>query len=257
VSEALRSIKPQVRGCFSALVAQRIEHLTTDQKVGGSNPSERAEKSAGRSVAIVAAARAALEAKPAAPGRQRALFSAEQDLMLVRLAADSGARRGELAVLRHGDLEGRVLTIERGLSQGVLGSTKSSRTRYLTLGRTTAALIHDHFCTWEARLGHPPPGDWLFAPDPARNSYLSAGCLSHRFSRLGAAAGVAKPALHRLRHGVATHLVDQGKVLKAQARLGHADPSTTLRHYSHCGPLHDEDVADYLDRLLNGDGDIE
>ena len=25
-----------------AFVAQRIEHLTTDQKVGGSNPSERA-----------------------------------------------------------------------------------------------------------------------------------------------------------------------------------------------------------------------
>src|SRR4029078_12717555 len=28
-----------------ALVAQRIEHLTTDQKVGGSNPSERADVS--------------------------------------------------------------------------------------------------------------------------------------------------------------------------------------------------------------------
>ena len=27
---------------LTALVAQRIEHLTTDQKVGGSNPSERA-----------------------------------------------------------------------------------------------------------------------------------------------------------------------------------------------------------------------
>ena len=27
----------------SALVAQRIEHLTTDQKVGGSSPSERAQ----------------------------------------------------------------------------------------------------------------------------------------------------------------------------------------------------------------------
>ena len=26
-----------------AFVAQRIEHLTTDQKVGGSNPFERAE----------------------------------------------------------------------------------------------------------------------------------------------------------------------------------------------------------------------
>ena len=27
----------------TALVAQRIEHLTTDQKVGGSSPSERAQ----------------------------------------------------------------------------------------------------------------------------------------------------------------------------------------------------------------------
>jgi hypothetical protein len=31
-----------------ALVAQRIEHLTTDQKVGGSSPSERAQVSAGQ-----------------------------------------------------------------------------------------------------------------------------------------------------------------------------------------------------------------
>jgi hypothetical protein len=33
--------KLQVRATFLALVAQRIEHLTTDQKVGGSIPSER------------------------------------------------------------------------------------------------------------------------------------------------------------------------------------------------------------------------
>ena len=31
-----------------ALVAQRIEHLTTDQKVGGSSPSERASSFAGQ-----------------------------------------------------------------------------------------------------------------------------------------------------------------------------------------------------------------
>ncbi len=34
--------KPLVTESESALVAQWIEHLTTDQKVGGSNPSERA-----------------------------------------------------------------------------------------------------------------------------------------------------------------------------------------------------------------------
>jgi integrase len=58
--------------------------------------------------------------------------------------------------------------------------------------------------------------------------------------------------LHRLCHAVATHLVDEGKLLKAQARLGHRDPTTTLRHYSHAVPLEDLDVADELDHLLNG-----
>jgi len=76
------------------------------------------------------------------------LFSAEQTLLLVRLAADSGARRGELAALRHSDLDGRILSIERGLS----------------------------------------------------------------------VAGVASAS-----SGVAAHLVDEGKFLKAQARLGHRD----------------------------------
>ena len=33
---------PEDLGC-PAFVAQRIEHLTTDQKVGGSSPSKRTE----------------------------------------------------------------------------------------------------------------------------------------------------------------------------------------------------------------------
>jgi hypothetical protein len=50
---------------------------------------------------------------------------------------------------------------------------------------------------------------------------------------------------------VATHLVNEGKLLKAQARLGHRDPSTTLRPYSHATALDDQDVADDLDALLH------
>jgi len=80
---------------------------------------------------------------------------------------------------------------------------------------------------------------------------MSAGALSRRLTRLGPASGVEHAALHRLRRGVATYLVDHGRLLKAQARLGHADPATTLRYYSHATPLDDTDVADQLDRLLN------
>jgi integrase len=197
----------------------------------------------------VASAQEAFRDRPGSAARARRLFAAEQSLLLVRLAADCGARWGELAVLRLSDLDGRVLTIERSLSGGVLGPTKSGRTRRVTLGSGTAGMIRRHFQAWAARVE--PEQDWLFSPSPRRPACITAGALSHRLARLGQAAGVEHAALHRLRHGVATYLVDHGRLLKAQARLGHSDPATTLRHYSHAIPPDDTDIADELDRLLN------
>jgi integrase len=49
-------------------------------------------------------------------GSLKSLHKAEQIRLLMRLGADSGARRGELAALRFSDLDERVLTIERGVS---------------------------------------------------------------------------------------------------------------------------------------------
>ena len=71
------------------------------------------------------------------PSGASGLHRAEQTLLLARLAADSGARRGELAALQFGDLDGDVLTIARGTSNEVVGPTKTSRIRRLTLGPTT------------------------------------------------------------------------------------------------------------------------
>jgi hypothetical protein len=56
--------KPQVDNLIRALVAQRIEHLTTDQKVGGSSPSERATVPAGQRHHA-----SLLEAPPSSSGR--------------------------------------------------------------------------------------------------------------------------------------------------------------------------------------------
>jgi len=95
-------------------------------------------------------------------------------------------------------------------------------------------------------------GDWVFVPDFRRLINARADLLSHRFERLRGAAGLPAAALHRLRHSVSTHLVGEGEILKAQARLGHRDPATTKRHYAHATPLDDEDIADDIDRWLNG-----
>jgi integrase len=145
-----------------------------------------------------------------------------------------------------------VLTIERNLSLEVLGPTKTGRTRRMTIGTTTAEMIRTHFEAWERRAGaEVVHGDWVFAPDFRRLTFARADLLSHRFSRLREAAELPDAALHRFRHSVATHLVADGKLLKAQARLGHRDPATTLRHYAHATPLDDLDIADEIDEMLN------
>lgn len=65
------------------------------------------------------------------------------------------------------------------------------------------------------------------------------------------ADGMEPLALHRFRHSVASFLVARGEVLQAQARLGHADPSTTLRKYAYALPCTDGEVAD-LDHSSGG-----
>ena len=155
-----------MRSAISWAVAEGILRTKPLAGVKGPpRPSPRLHHTVSEVGQILRSAEAAVErvagelaADPDSAAWRRLLFSAEQGLLLARLAADSGARRGELAVLRHSDLNGRVLTIERGLSRGVIGSTKSSRTRRLTLGSTTTNLIEDHFSSWAER-GPVPKAD--------------------------------------------------------------------------------------------------
>lgn len=84
-------------------------HLTADEVVRLLHASE------------VRAAKAAADLEDSGQAQAR-LHKAEQLRLLVRLAADSGARRGELVALQFGDLDGRVLTIERGVQAGFRGA---------------------------------------------------------------------------------------------------------------------------------------
>lgn len=181
------------------------------------------------------------------PASTALLSRAEQDLLLVRLAADSGARRGELAALRLGDLQGRTLTISRAVSAGQLTTPKSGRPRTLTVGASTAALWHSLTGQWTARTAPAHLGPWLFTADPAHHHRVGADVVGHRFARVAHRAGVPEATLHRLRHSVATFLVARGQILQAQYRLGHADAATTLRVYAHALPGTDDAIADIID----------
>jgi integrase len=181
---------------------------------------------------------------------QKSLHKAEQVRLLVRLAADSGARRGELAAFKFSDLDGRVLNIERGVSGEQIGPTKTKRTRRLTLGRTTVELWRASEQTWRGRGEGAPFGEWVFSPDIDHQRRLTASGMGHWFAELCAEADLVGVSLHRLRHSVATFLVGRGEILRAQQRLGHRDASTTLRNYAHALPLEDGEVADDIDVML-------
>ena len=187
---------------------------------------------------------------PGASGPHRA----EQKLLLARLAADSGARRGELAALQLGDLDGDVLTIARGTSNEVVGPTKTIRIRRLTLGPTTTKLWRDIVSQWRHR-GEAGArfGLWLFSAAQDHSTRLTTSCLGHWFAELTTGAGYPEVTLHTLRHSVATALVSRGDMLQAQYRLGHRDAATTLRLYSRVLPLTDADAAATLERLYDID----
>jgi integrase len=95
---------------------------------------------------------------------RKSLHKAEQVRLLTRLAADSVARRGELAALKFGDLDGRVLTIERGVSGEEIGPTKTKRTRRLTLGRTTVELWRASEADLASASEGASFGEWVFSP---------------------------------------------------------------------------------------------
>lgn len=178
------------------------------------------------------------------------VFEAEQTERLVRLAADSGTRHGELAALKIGDLEDRVLHICRNISgPSTVTTPKLHQDRWLTLGRATVELYRAHVGRWPGKVRS---GDWLFAPTPARVTFIQPRGLAARFERLRDFAGVPDASLHRLRDTVAVLLVAEGKLLAAQHRLGHRDLSTTLRHCGWAQASDDTAVADRLDRLRSG-----
>lgn len=58
--------------------------------------------------------------------------------------------------------------------------------------------------------------------------------ISSRIAEITAKAGLPGISLHSLRHGHATQLLSQGvPIPTVSKRLGHANPSITLRLYSH------------------------
>jgi integrase len=185
------------------------------------------------------------------------------------LAAYTGARRGELLFLRWSavDLNRRELAIRgsAGYISGrrIEGSTKTGRSRVVSIDRTTTEVMKQHRVRQDAereKLGMSPtqPDDLVFANEageplhPDTVSSLMAKLITS-FNSPPDGEPLAEPLprarLHDLRHLHATTLLMAKVPVHVVAmRLGHQDPSVTLRVYAHVIVDRSVDIADLFEK---------
>lgn len=182
---------------------------------------------------------------------------------LFRFALATGMRIGELLGLKWDDIDWTQaeVSVVRSLSWPSGGKpelvdpkTQSGRRVIAVDPFTLEALrLHRKRQAMERLLAGPAWQDLGLVFSRRDGGYLDYKDL-HRLLAVNAKrAGVPRIRIHDLRHTHATMLLRAGRNVKEVAdRLGHADPSVTLRVYSHVLPDQRVEAAGVIGRVLGG-----
>jgi integrase len=150
--------------------------------------------------------------------------SIDRDILLIKLAYNSGLRREELANLQVCDIliSDKALIVRKG---------KGMKDRTVPLPSGIVKLLQAHIADMN-------PDDRIFNVKPV--------AISDKIRRIARSAGV-KIHAHSLRHGYATRLLEKGASIKAvQELLGHSRISTTESYLSLL-PRHLRGTVDLLE----------
>lgn len=167
------------------------------------------------------------------------------------LALDTGARPGELLALHWSDIDmvKGTVTISKALEEidGVKFRIKEPKTaagrRRIKLSPMSIEAL--------SRLPHPESDCPLFTT--RSGGWLSQpGLYAKVFKPMCRKAGLPDTIRpYALRHTSATLLLQAGVNIKTvSVRLGHENVETTLRHYAHALPEHQDAVADAVQELF-------
>lgn len=183
----------------------------------------------------------------------------------VRLAAATGARRGELTALRWQDIhpERRELRIAGAVvavpgSPPVLKSTKTENRRWIALDDATLVALAAHRERAEERYATVAPGRplpataYLFSPQADYAVPWHPDHFTGAWGKLRTAAGAEGVRLHDVRHYAASEMIGRGvDIVAVSKRLGHSSPVVTLSIYSHALRANDHDAAAIMGGLLD------
>ena len=171
---------------------------------------------------------------------------------LVRFAAYTGLRAGEIGALRVGRLDllrGRVLVAESVTEVDRMGLVFGEPKTYQRRSVTLPTFLRDELAAHlEGReIG---PDDFVF-PSPSGEVLRHKGFYRTYFKPAVVKAGLPPTMrFHDLRHTCASLCIALGAHPKAiQERLGHSSITVTLDRYGHLFPKLDETLTDRLDDL--------
>ncbi len=165
--------------------------------------------------------------------------------------ARTGCRPGEALALRWSDLnfERREILIERALSAGRVGLTKTGTSRRVDMSQELAAVLGRlrNARAKQARSNRSrDPAEYVFVN--REGGLINEDWPRRVFAKVLERAGLPRHTPYDLRHTFATlHLAKGHPITYVSAQLGHSDPSTTLRWYAHWLPTSDKRFADALD----------
>lgn len=150
----------------------------------------------------------------------------------IELAAASGLRRGEVFALRWRDIdfERRLIHVRGSNHNGLITAPKTAAGERLVpmFGSLRALLL-------ELKAASPfkAPDDFVF-PSVTGEARNPAGWMRWEFYPALKRSGVPAFRFHDLRHFAVSELIAQGaNILQISRIAGHADPSITLKVYSH------------------------
>jgi integrase len=184
--------------------------------------------------------------------------------VFLRLAAATGARRGELCGLRWSDLDltNRTIVIARNVIEADAGGwlekdTKTHQSRRIALDAATFVTIERHGSRLEERAHTAgvsvQANGFLFSHEPDCSTPWLPNHQTKRFKALCRRVGLDGVRLHDLRHMHATQLLGARVDVRTVAgRLGHANAATTLGVYAQFLQARDRDAADVIGSLLDG-----
>ena len=178
----------------------------------------------------------------------------DKGALIVRLAAWSGLRAGEIAGLRVKHINQvrskitvaeTVIVLKNELRADTPKSTKSNRV--VPVGKNLTKMLAD----WIKDNGLTDPEDYLFAGD---DDFFDYGrWYAKQFVPAAAAAGLAPLRFHDLRHTYASLMHAKWRsMLEVSRWMGHSTYRLTADTYSHVWDVEDDTLGDALDFEFGG-----